>query len=138
MSLTFFMLRNKSLVFFPISVTIILAIVVTTIVITIIIKCKGIERVRTHKEDLPLAPLPRPPDRLLTSPVKSVRLTPPPAAPPQCKVTPLGMTEFDSPSPHTGYPYGVTDELPDDWSSIDNSSDQASKSIMLRRNQYWV
>ncbi|XP_066152792.1 chondroitin sulfate proteoglycan 4 [Euwallacea fornicatus] len=119
-------------------VTIVLAIVVTTIVIVIIIKCKGIERDTSHKEDLPLAPLPRPPDRLLQSPVKSLSLAPPPAAPPQCKVTPLGITEFDSPSPHAGYPYGVTDELPDDWSSVDNSSDQASKSIMLRRNQYWV
>ncbi|KAL1493095.1 hypothetical protein ABEB36_011222 [Hypothenemus hampei] len=118
-------------------VTVILAIVITTIVVIIIIKCKNMER-DTHKEDMPLGPLPRPPERLLSSPVKSLGLTPPPAAPPQCKVTPLGITEFDAPSPHAGYPYGVADELPDDWSSIDNSSDQASKSIMLRRNQYWV
>lgn len=92
----------------------------------------------SRKEEMAMGPLPRPPDRLLASPVKSLTLTPPPAAPPQCKVTPLGVTEFDTPSPHVGYPYGVTDELPDDWSSVDNSSDQASKSIMLRRNQYWV
>ncbi|CAG9759266.1 unnamed protein product [Ceutorhynchus assimilis] len=119
-------------------VTIVLAIVITTIVVIIIIKCKAMERDTSHKEDVPMGPLPRPPERLLASPVKSLGLGPPPAAPPQCKVTPLGISEFDTPSPHAGYPYGVADELPDDWSSIDNSSDQASKSIMLRRNQYWV
>ncbi|XP_050314134.1 chondroitin sulfate proteoglycan 4 isoform X2 [Anthonomus grandis grandis] len=120
-------------------VTIVLAVVLTTIVIIIIIKCKSMERDTLHKEEVAMGPLPRPPDRLLASPVKSIGMTTPtPAAPPQCKVTPLGMTEFDAPSPHAGYPYGVTDELPDDWSSVDNSSDQASKSIMLRRNQYWV
>ncbi|XP_019760594.2 chondroitin sulfate proteoglycan 4 isoform X2 [Dendroctonus ponderosae] len=119
-------------------VTIVLAIVITTIVVIIIIKCKTMERDTSRKEEMAMGPLPRPPDRLLASPVKSLALTPPPAAPPQCKVTPLGVTEFDTPSPHVGYPYGVTDELPDDWSSVDNSSDQASKSIMLRRNQYWV
>ncbi|XP_030746194.1 chondroitin sulfate proteoglycan 4 isoform X2 [Sitophilus oryzae] len=119
-------------------VTIVLAIVITTIVVIIIIKCKAMERESSRKEDVPLGPLPRPPDRILGSPVKSLGLTPPPVAPPQCKVTPLGITEFEAPSPHSGYPYGVGDEMPDDWSSVDNNSDQASKSIMLRRNQYWV
>ncbi|XP_060516425.1 chondroitin sulfate proteoglycan 4 [Cylas formicarius] len=115
-------------------VTIILAVVITAIVVVIILKCKAMERRTSSKEEVPLGPLPRPPDRLLASPVKMQ----PPAAPPQCKVTPLGINEFDTPSPHAGYPYGVGDELVDDWSSIDNASDQASKSIMLRRNQYWV
>lgn len=123
---------------FLFAVTIVLAIVITTIVVIIIIKCKAMERESSRKEDVPLGPLPRPPDRILGSPVKSLGLTPPPVAPPQCKVTPLGITEFEAPSPHSGYPYGVGDEMPDDWSSVDNNSDQASKSIMLRRNQYWV
>ncbi|XP_076261908.1 chondroitin sulfate proteoglycan 4-like protein isoform X2 [Rhynchophorus ferrugineus] len=119
-------------------VTIVLAIVITTIVVILIIKCKAVDRETSRKEDVPLGPLPRPPDRIMGSPVKSIGLTPPPVAPPQCKITPLGITEFEAPSPHAGYPYGVGDEIPDDWSSVDNASDQASKSIMLRRNQYWV
>lgn len=89
-------------------------------------------------------PLPRPPDRFVsTSPSPkpssegyTVTMT---TGLPQCKVTLLTRSEVDSPSLGPCYPYG-TDELPDDWSSMDASDVPScpTKNIMLRRNQYWV
>ncbi|KAJ8923809.1 hypothetical protein NQ315_010391 [Exocentrus adspersus] len=121
-------------------------VVVLGIAVIIVIKCRSLDGQMNKEEQCtqPI-PLPRPPDRLMSSspPLKSSHIdgfaAPMSTALPQCKVTPLSRSELESPSPHACYPYGV-DEQTDDWSSIDASDIPScpSKSIMLRRNQYWV
>nr|CAH7751852.1 unnamed protein product [Callosobruchus chinensis] len=118
-------------------------VVVLGIGVVVVIKCRSIEGRVNKEECIQPIPLPRPPDRLMSSSptLKTAEdsFTPIPGGLPQCKVTPLNRGELDSPSPHPCYPYGV-DDNPDDWSSIDASSDPPcpTKNIMLRRNQYWV
>lgn len=114
-------------------------VVILGVAVIVIIKCRSLEVEELNKEEqcLQPIPLPRPPDRLMTSspPLKqSVDAYTPPTLP-QCKVTPLNRVEIDT---HSCYPYGV-EEHTDDWSSCDASDPPCpSKNIMLRRNQYWV
>ncbi|KAJ8965483.1 hypothetical protein NQ317_017184 [Molorchus minor] len=126
-------------------VSMVAGVVVLGIAVIVIIKCRSLDAPVTKEEQCaqPI-PLPRPPDRLMSSspPLKSHidgYTTSMSTALPQCKITPLNRGELESPSSHACYPYGV-DEQPDDWSSIDASDIPScpSKNIMLRRNQYWV
>lgn len=120
----------------------VVGVIILGIAVIIIIKCRSLEVEELNKEEqcMQPIPLPRPPDRLMTSspPLKQHLdgySTPLSTALPQCKVTPLSRSDLDS---HACYPYGV-DEQPDDWSSCDASEPHCpSKNIMLRRNQYWV
>jgi chondroitin sulfate proteoglycan 4 len=116
--------------------------------------------------------LPRPPDHLLPlspRPPRAKRfinangsthfsdsgdswraVSPIPVSIPQCKVIPLDSSEGAPPSStlgsdvdvNTRYPYGVSDDQPEDWSSYDTQSDlpypPRTTNPMLRRNQYWV
>lgn len=118
-------------------------VIVLGVAVIIIIKCRSLEPEELNKEDqcLQPIPLPRPPDRLMSSspPLKHAQdgyNSPVSTTLPHCKVTPLARTDIET---HARYPYGV-DEHSDDWSSCD-ASDPACPSrnnIMLRRNQYWV
>ncbi|CAH0562469.1 unnamed protein product [Brassicogethes aeneus] len=123
-------------------VSMVVGVIVLGIAVIIIIKCRSLEVEELNKEEqcMQPIPLPRPPDRLMSSspPLKQHMdgfSTPLSTALPQCKVTPLSRSDLDS---NVCYPYGV-EENPDDWSSCDASEPPCpSKNIMLRRNQYWV
>lgn len=78
-------------------------------------------------------------------------VSPIPVSIPQCKVIPLDTSDgIPAPGSNLGsevdvnarYPYGVSDEPPEDWSSYDTQSDlpypPRTTNPMLRRNQYWV
>ncbi|CAH1153718.1 unnamed protein product [Phaedon cochleariae] len=132
-------------------VSMVVGVVVLGVTMVVVIKCRSLDAQMNKEEQcVQPIPLPRPPDRLMTS---SPSLKPASidggglsnsnsASLPQCKVTQLPVnrnTELESPSLHACYPYGV-DEQPDDWSSLDASDVPTcpTKNIMLRRNQYWV
>nr|XP_023011888.1 chondroitin sulfate proteoglycan 4 [Leptinotarsa decemlineata]XP_023011889.1 chondroitin sulfate proteoglycan 4 [Leptinotarsa decemlineata] len=127
-------------------VSMVVGVVVLGIAVIVVVKCRSLDAQMNKEEQcIQPIPLPRPPDRLMSSsPSLKPSLTDGFSTPisttlPQCKVTPLSRSELDSPTSHACYPYGV-DEQPDDWSSIDASDPPTcpSKNIMLRRNQYWV
>lgn len=122
----------------------VVGVVVLGIAVVVIIKCRSLEPndLKKDEQSLQPIPLPRPPDRLMSSSpslkqqMQDSYASTMPSALPHCKVTPLNRTDIDS---HVRYPYGV-DEHPDDWSSCDASDPTclSRNNIMLRRNQYWV
>lgn len=117
-------------------------VVVLGVAVIVIIKCRSLEPGDMKKDHQTLQPLPRPPDRLMSSspslkqPIQDGYVSPLPVALPHCKVTLLNRNDLDT---HARYPYGA-EEHSDEWSSCE-ASDPAcppSRNIMLRRNQYWV
>ncbi|KAG5899733.1 hypothetical protein JTB14_030120 [Gonioctena quinquepunctata] len=127
-------------------VSMVVGVVILGVAVIVVIKCRSLDAQMNKEEQcIQPIPLPRPPDRLMSSsPSLKPSLTDGFSTPisttlPQCKVTPLSRSELESPSSHACYPYGA-DEQPDDWSSADASDPPScpSKNIMLRRNQYWV
>lgn len=125
-------------------VSMVAGVIILGVAVIIVIKCRSFDPEEINKEEqcLQPIPLPRPPDRLMTSSPPLLKqsdgyVSPIPATLPHCKVTPLSRNELDT---NARYPYGVDEQHIDDWSSCD-ASDPACASrnnIMLRRNQYWV
>lgn len=131
-------------------VGVVAGVLILAIVVIIVIRCRTVKK-QKDKSDLqgPL-PLPRPPDDLLPS---SPRIKRHPGANgtatgtlPHCKVIPLGPTDSLGGSDidiNARYPYGMSDEPSEDWSSYEASEGTyahrtANPNPMLRRNQYWV
>ncbi|KAK9890480.1 hypothetical protein WA026_010562 [Henosepilachna vigintioctopunctata] len=117
-------------------------VVLLGVAVIIVIKCRTFEPINP-KEEQYIQPLPRPPDRLMSSspPLKHHidEYSPQMPALPQCKITPMdGSNESNGLDSQVCYPYGVEDHS-DEWSSCEVSDPPCSnKNIMLRRNQYWV
>jgi len=137
---------------------------VLAVLVIVMVKCRSIqvgrEDTRNCKSDLtsvPPVPLPRPPDVLQPTSPHPKRFTsngssptpgntplPAPASVLQCKVIPLEPVDSvasSEPDLNARYPYGVSDEPTEDWSSYDTSElgyQPRTGNPMLRRNQYWV
>lgn len=117
-------------------------VVVLGVAVIVVIKCRSLEPNDMKKEEQALQPLPRPPERLMSSspslkqPMQDGYVSAKPAALPHCKVTLLNRGDLDT---HVRYPYGA-EEHSDEWSSCEASDLPCppSRNIMLRRNQYWV
>lgn len=145
-------------------VSMVLGVMVLAVLVIVIVKCRSIqvgrEDTRNCKSDLtgaPPVPLPRPPDVLQptsphpkhftsngSSPTPGNTPLPAPASVLQCKVIPLEPVDSvasSEPDLNSRYPYGVSDEPTEDWSSYDTSElgyPPRTANPMLRRNQYWV
>lgn len=129
----------------------VLGVIVLAIIVIVIVRCRSVKKQerRSSKSDLqgPL-PLPRPPDDLMPSSPRIKRFTSSngstPNSIPQCKVIPLGPIDSITSSDldiNARYPYGMSDEPVEDWSSYDTSETgypPRTGNPMLRRNQYWV
>lgn len=121
------------------------------IIVVIIVRCRTVksEERKSNKQDLqgPL-PLPRPPDDLMPSTGRIKNFTSSngstPNSIPQCKVIPIGPVDSITSSDleiNARYPYGISDDPVEDWSSYDTSETgypHRTINPMLRRNQYWV
>lgn len=129
----------------------VLGVLVLAIIVIIIVRCRTVHKQerRSSKGDLQMPlPLPRPPDDLMPSSPRIKRFTSSngstPNSIPQCKVIPLGPIDSITSSDldiNTRYPYGMSDEPAEDWSSYDTSETgypSRTANPMLRRNQYWV
>lgn len=145
-------------------VSMVLGVMLLAVLVIIVVKCRSIqvgrEDTRNCKSDLtgvPAVPLPRPPDVLQPTSPHPKRFTsngssptpgntplPAPASVLQCKVIPLEPVDSvasSEPDLNSRYPYGVSDEPAEDWSSYDTSElgyPHRTANPMLRRNQYWV
>jgi chondroitin sulfate proteoglycan 4 len=145
-------------------VSMVLGVMVLAVLVIVIVKCRSIqvgrEDTRNCKSDLtgaPPVPLPRPPDVLQptsphpkhftsngSSPTPGSTALAAPASVLQCKVIPLEPVDSvasSEPDLNSRYPYGVSDEPVEDWSSYDTSElgyPSRTTNPMLRRNQYWV
>jgi len=145
-------------------VSMVLGVMVLAVLVIVMVKCRSIqvgrEDTRNCKSDLtsvPPVPLPRPPDVLQPTSPHPKRFTsngssptpgntplPAPASVLQCKVIPLEPVDSvasSEPDLNARYPYGVSDEPTEDWSSYDTSElgyQPRTGNPMLRRNQYWV
>lgn len=145
-------------------VSLVLGVMLLAVLVIVVVKCRSIqvgrEDTRNCKSDLtavPPVPLPRPPDVLQptsphpkrftsngSSPTPGNTSLPAPASVLQCKVIPIEPVDSvasSEPDLNSRYPYGVSDEPTEDWSSYDTSElgyPHRTANPMLRRNQYWV
>lgn len=142
-------------------VSMVLGVMLLAVLVIVVVKCRSIqagrEDNRNCKTELPPVPLPRPPDVLQptsphpkrfasngSSPTPGNTPIPAPASVLQCKVIPLEPVDSvasSEPDLNARYPYGVSDEPTEDWSSYDTSElgyPPRTANPMLRRNQYWV
>lgn len=145
-------------------VSMVLGVILLAVLVIVVVKCRsmqvGREDTRNCKSDLtavPPVPLPRPPDVLQptsphpkrftsngSSPTPGNTSLPAPASVLQCKVIPIEPVDSvasSEPDLNSRYPYGVSDEPTEDWSSYDTSElgyPHRTANPMLRRNQYWV
>lgn len=129
----------------------IVGVLLLAVIVVIIVRCRTVkkEERKSNKQDLqgPL-PLPRPPDDLMPSSARIKTFTSSNGSTsnsiPQCKVIPLGPVDSITSSDleiNARYPYGISDEPVEDWSSYDTSETgypHRTINPMLRRNQYWV
>lgn len=135
-------------------VGVVAGVLILAIIVIIVIRCRTVKKQKKDKSDLqgPL-PLPRPPDDLLPSSPRIKRHPDvnganggPPGTLTHCKVIPLGPTDSITGSEmdiNARYPYGMSDEPSEDWSSYEASEGTyahrpSNPNPMLRRNQYWV
>lgn len=129
----------------------IVGVLLLAIIVVIVVRCRTVkkEERKSKKQDLqgPM-PLPRPPDDLMPSAGRLKTFSSSNGSTsnsiPQCKVIPLGPVDSITSSDfeiNARYPYGISDEPVEDWSSYDASEPgypQRTLNPMLRRNQYWV
>lgn len=107
----------------------IMAVVVASLVIVVLIRCRSKKRAEELDKMNPL-PLPCPPDDLMTISPRIDKIDSN-----GCKVIALGPPEHTEPDTEFNmrYPYGAADE---DYSSSADGTELNNP--MLRRNQYWV
>lgn len=107
----------------------IMAVVVASLVIVILIRCRSKKRAEELDKMNPM-PLPCPPDDLMTTSPRMDK-----NENHGCKVIALGPPEHTEPETdfNMRYPYGAADE---EYSSSADGTEQNNP--MLRRNQYWV
>jgi len=125
------------------------AVLILALVVIVTIRCRTVKKQPKDKGELPL-PLPRPPDDLMPSSPRIKRSHGVNGSAtgtlPHCKVIPLGPADSLPGSDidiNIRYPYGMSDEPSEDWSSYEASEATYSQRTgthnpMLRRNQYWV
>ncbi|XP_026815532.1 chondroitin sulfate proteoglycan 4 [Rhopalosiphum maidis] len=107
----------------------IMAVVVASLVIVVLIRCRSKKRAEELDKMNPM-PLPCPPDDLMTTSPRMDK-----NENHGCKVIALGPPEHAEPETdfNMRYPYGAADE---EYSSSADGTEQNNP--MLRRNQYWV